>query len=148
MTKLDINLGGGMRFAKPSHAYFDLTLPLEMNIGIVLLKACLVSSLDEMFKERENYTLYVKDQDLRTIELECPNKLNELLTKDGVVVELMKYEEEERKEDMKTEASDSQTNGNGDAFYEIHDHVSKSNKVYTPMDNCKNLCRSINEEAN
>ena len=63
--KLDIDLGNGKRFSNFEHSFFDLTLPLEKNIGIILLKACVVDSLDEMFNERQNYTLYANGHDLR-----------------------------------------------------------------------------------
>ena len=68
MKKLDIDLGENQRFANPTHSYFDLTLPLEKNIGIILLKACLVNTLDEMFNERANYTLIANEHDLRVLE--------------------------------------------------------------------------------
>ena len=94
MQKLDINLGGGMQFSNPEYALFDLSLPLEKNIGIILLKANLVDSLDEMFNERPNYTLILDGRDLRQLELKEPDKINAILSKQGNVIELKKYEEE------------------------------------------------------
>ena len=84
-----------------------------------------------MFKERENYTLFVADSDLRVIEGESPSKVDQILETENVVVRLMKYENEERKEDLKTEASDSQTGG--DAFYEIHDASKAAKGILTPV---------------
>ena len=107
MKKLDIDLGENQRFANPNHAYFDLTLPLDKNIGIILLKACLVNTLEECFNERGNYTLFANERDLRVLEWEDSSKLEEILTTGNVLLKLMRYEEEERKEDLKTEASDS-----------------------------------------
>ena len=92
--KLDINLGNGKRFNDSDFSIFDLSLPLEKNIGLILLKACLVDSLDEMFNERQNYTLYADGLDLRSFENECPEKVQDALKTKGAVLELKKYEGE------------------------------------------------------
>ena len=123
MKRLDIDLGNCRRFTNDDHAYFDLTLPLEQIIGIVLIKASLVDSLDEMFSQRKNYTLYAGETDLRVIEESDPNGLLTAFNKEGAVIKLMRYEGEEKKEEIRTQTSDSQTGA--DAFYELQDQQSR-----------------------
>ena len=76
---------------------------MEVNIGILLLKANL-TDLDHLYNDRENYSLHVDGQDLRILEENHPEKVNEFLSKEDAVIELKKISAglEETKQSVKT----------------------------------------------
>ena len=51
-----------------------------------------------MFDQRDNYTLYTNETDLRVLEFSDPSSMKAAIEKDGTVIKLMRYVDEERKQ--------------------------------------------------